>query len=198
MQAAGVENFAFNDSDRRGDGLRQMYYTRTFPALPYAAAYQITSLQWRDYDDGELFTEPPWSDESIMLLCKNGRVLRVEWCSKSEIGSAGHDVPILSFEELKPKIVNGLTYQWSIPYDKREQSHRIVISRIQIGYKRVPVYGEAGRYQLVPTCTVIGGIVLKYRTAEDADQRVLDENAEWFEEECVLLVLNAIDGSIVG
>lgn len=198
LRSAGIDGFAFGGSERRGDQMRQMYYSRTFPDLPYSAAYGITSLQWRDFGIGELFTEPGWSDEAICLLCKNGRVISVDWCSKSEIGSAGRDVSILSFEELKPKIINGLTYQWSIPYDKWEQSHRIVISRVQIGYKRVPVYGATGQYQLIPTCTVIGGIVQKYQTTEDAGQRILDENLEWFEEECVLLVLNATDGSIVG
>lgn len=198
LSRAGIEGFAFNCAERQRELLTDMIYTRAFPTLPYSAAYGITPLQWRDYDDGALFTEPAWSDESIHFECKNGRVIRVEWVSRSEIGQATQEVSVLSFSELRQRIVNGLTFQYSIPRSQEEQSHRIEIGRIQLGMKRVPVYGSVGQYQLIPVCTVIGRFVIKYRTADDAKQRILDQKMEWYEGEDVLLVLNAIDGSIVG
>ncbi len=198
LSRAGVDGFAFNCAEHRREQITDLFYTRTFPRLPYSVAYGITPLQWRDYDDGALFTEPAWSDESIHFECKNGRVVRVDWVSKSEIGQAAQEVPVMSFSELCHRIVNGLTFQYSVPRDQEEQSHRIEISRIQLGMKRVPVYGSVGQYQLIPVCAVIGRFIIKYRTPEDAEQRILDQNMEWYEVEDVLLVLNAIDGSIVG
>lgn len=198
LSRAGVEGFAFNCAEHSREQLTDMIYTRTFPTLPYSVAYGITPLQWRDYDDGMLFTEPAWSDESIHFECKNGRVVRVDWVSRSEIGQAVQEVSVLPFSVLRQRLVNGLIFQYSIPHVQEEQSHRIEISRIQLGMKRVPVYGSVGQYQLIPVCTVIGRFIIKYRTAEDAKQRILDTNMEWYEGEDVLLVLNAIDGSIVG
>lgn len=194
LQSAGIEGFSFNEIA----SAREVVYTRSVGKLPYAAAYGITALQWRDYDDGELFAEPSWLDESIVFFCKEGLVANVSWQSKSYIGSAVQEVPILPFSDLKQKIVNGLTYQWSMPLNDTEQSHRIEISRIQIGMKRIPVYGAVRQYQLVPVCTVIGRFVQKYRSPEDNPEIILDANNEWFLEDSVLLVLNAIDGSIVG
>ena len=198
LSRAGVDDFAFNCAEHSREQLTDLIYTRTFPTLPYSAAYGITPLQWRDYDDGALFTEPAWSDESIHFECKNGRVVRVDWVSKSEIGQAAQEVPVMPFPELCHRIVNGLTFQYSVSRDQEEQSHRIEISRIQLGMKRVPVYGSVGQYQLIPVCAVIGRFIIKYRAPEDAEQRILDQNMEWYEVEDVLLVLNAIDGSIVG
>lgn len=194
LQSAGIEDFTFNEIA----SAREVVYTRSVGKLPYAAAYGITSLQWRDYDDGELFVEPAWMDESIIFFCKKGRVASVTWMSKSTVGSAMQEVPILPFSDLKQKIVNGLTYQWSMPLNDTEQSHRIEISRIQIGMKRIPVYGAVRQYQLVPVCTVIGRFIQKYRSSEDNPEIILDANNEWYFENSVLLVLNAIDGSIVG
>jgi hypothetical protein len=198
LSRAGVDGFAFNCAEHRREQITDLFYTRTFPRLPYSVAYGITPLQWRDYDDGTLFTEPAWSDESIRFECKNGRVVRVDWVSKSEIGQAVREVSVLPFSDLFHRIVNGLTFQYSVPCDREEQSHRIEISRVQLGMKRVPVYGSVGQYQLIPACTVIGRFVIRYRAPEDAEQRILDQNMEWYEGEGVLLVLNAIDGSIVG
>ena len=194
LQSAGIEGFAFNEVASE----REVVYTRSVGRLPYAAAYGITALQWRDYDDGELFAEPSWLDESIVFFCKEGLVVSVTWRSKSDIGSAVQEVPILPFSDLKQKIVNGLTYQWSMPLDDTEQSHRIEIRRIQIGMKRIPVYGAVRQYQLVPVCSVIGRFVQKYRSSEDNPEIILDANNEWFGDDNILLVLNAIDGSIVG
>lgn len=194
LQSAGIEGFAFNEVASE----REVVYTRSVGKLPYAAAYGITALQWRDYDDGELFAEPSWLDESIVFFCKEGPVVSVTWRSKSDIGSAVQEVPILPFSDLKQKIVNGLTYQWSMPLDDTEQSHRIEIRRIQIGMKRIPVYGAVRQYQLVPVCSVIGRFVQKYRSSEDNPEIILDANNEWFGDDNILLVLNAIDGSIVG
>ena len=150
LQSAGVEGFSFAGIESpRGE----VVYTRSVGDLPYAAAYGITALQWRDYDDGELFAEPAWMDESITFFCKNGRIGSVTWMSRSDVGSALKEVSVLPFSDLKQKIINGLTYQWSMPLDEAEQSHRIEISRIQIGMKRVPVYGAIRQYQLIPACS---------------------------------------------
>ncbi len=194
LASAGVDGFAFNEIASS----REVVYTRGAGSLPYAAAYGITVLQWRDYDDGELFPEPAWMDESITFFCKNGRVASMTWLSRSNVGPALKEVSVLPFSDLKQRIVNGLTYQWSMPLDEAEQSQRIEISRVQIGMKRVPVYGAVRQYQLVPVCTVIGRFVMRYRSPEDNPQLILDADNEWYDQENVLLVLNAIDGSIVG
>ena len=197
LQDAGIEGFTFCGVEPRGE-LSELIYTRSVGELPYAAAYGITALQWRDYDSGELFPEPAWMDESISFLCIGGRVSTISWLSKSDVGQPMQEMPVLPFSEMKQRIVNGLTFQWSMPLDEAQESQRIEISRIQLGMKRVPVYGSVGRYQLIPVCTVIGRFVQKYRSPQDNPQIILDANYEWYGQDNVLLVLNAIDGSIVG
>lgn len=199
LKTAGIEGFELNQILTEADNTR-IVYTRTVAGIPYSYAFEMTELQSLDYFEGSLFPEPYWLDESIQFTCRNNQVDGLTWYSKSECGSAVRDhVAVLPFDEAKEKIVRGLTFQYSLPIDEMEESHRILISTVQFGYKRVPAYAAVGQYELIPAWTVIGKKIPKYRRAQDAPELVLDANNEWahgFED--VLLVISAMDGSIIG
>ena len=199
LKKAGIEGFEFNQILTEADNSR-IVYSRTVAGIPYSYAFEMTELQSLDYFEGSLFPEPYWLDESIQFTCRNNQVDGFTWYSKSECGSAIQDhVAFLQFDEAKEKIINGLAFQYSVPDDEREESHRIVISTVQLGYKRVPTYNAVGQYELIPAWTVMGRKIWKYRRAQDAPDLVLDQNNEWsYRFEGVLLVINAIDGSIIG
>lgn len=199
IKSAKIEGFEFNRVLTEGDSSR-IVFTKTIAGIPYSYAFEMTELQSQDYFEGSLFSEPYWLDESIQFDCFGNQVTGVTWYSKSDYGSSIRDhITPLSFSEVKDKIINGLIFLYSLPIDEKEESHRIVISTLQLGYKRAPVYNAVGQYELIPVWTVIGKKIQKYHRSQDAPELVLDQNNEWsYPEENILLVISAIDGSIIG
>lgn len=197
LQAAGIQDFAFSQTEQQRE-IHTFVYTRTVEGMPYTNAYRVGNVQAEESFDESLRTEPYWLDESIRLICIGGRVASVEWCSKCDYASTAQNAAVLPFDEVLRKITNGLTFRYSTPVDEAEQSHRIVVESMQLGYKRVPVYQAVRAYQLIPVWSITGRTVQKYRDASDNSELILDANNEWTGSGTILLVVSAIDGSIVG
>ena len=180
---------------------KQVYvFTRSIDDVPYSEAVDITWLQSRDYSDGAMSAEPFWLDESIRFTFCNTNLLSVSWYSKCEYGpSLRTNVPLMSIDVAKQRITNGLVFQYSIELTEGELSHRLIVDRVQLGYKRIPAANALREYELVPAWTIIGRTVPKYRSPSDAPDLILDANLESIpEDDSILLVVNAIDGSILG
>lgn len=194
-----LNEFEFNQIQTQAE--KQVYiFTRSFDDVPYSEAVDITWLQSRDYFDGAMSAEPYWLDESIRFTFYNTKLLNISWYSKSEYGpSLRTNVPIMPIDEAKLRITNGLVFQYSIELTGGELSHRIIVDRVQLGYKRIPAANALREYELVPAWTIIGRIIHKYNSPSDVPDLVLNsDNENIIEDDGVLLVINAIDGSIIG
>lgn len=194
----GIEGYAFNHAEALAEK-KIYFFTRQINGIPYSRAIEMTALPLGDDEVTELSPELYWLDESIRFTVFENKLLGFSWLSKTEYGAPVRtDVPLMSVEQAKQRIINGLTFYYSIAVTKGELSHRIVISDIQFGYKRIPAASGVREYVLVPAWTVSGTVIPKYASSADAPDLILNAENECIDkEDAILLVINAIDGNII-
>jgi hypothetical protein len=197
LAGMGITGYTFNHADAISEK-RMFIFTKQISGIPYSRATDSTGLMHRESE--ELSAEPFWLDDSIRFTVAEGKLLAFDWLSKTEYGEKlRSSVPLLSVEQAKQRIINGLVYQYSVALTNGEASHRIQVTEVQFGYKRIPTSSGARDYAVVPAWTVMGMVIPKYASSADAPDLILNADNERQEnEEAVLLVLNAIDGNIIG
>ncbi len=167
----------------------------------------VSGSQYVENADEALYG-PVYQSEMIAMLIKDGMVMSFDWQNPIEMtGTENENVTLLDFN----KIMDQFRSQMSIKYTIAKLSHyseenpdyeeyiasiksgEINIKSIELGYMRMPVQDQPGRYRLVPVWRFYGdeSVVV---TVENKD---LPTNMNGDREAALYLTLNAIDGSPV-
>ena len=181
----GLSDFTLSRIDRDpGTGHFMLYYTRSFDGLPYSSAIADTPITVMDGLKLSLLYEMYWRDEQLQIPTGDYGIKICDWISPCIPKEAVRSEQSLPFERIQELFRRDIGYVADYDATYGERSLKIKVDEIQLGYKRVPVKDHVGSYEVVPVWTfsgaydVNGSMTAGYRG--------------------VLLVLNAIDGSIVG
>ena len=181
----GLSDFSLNRIDRDpGTGHYVLYYTRTFDGIPYSNAIADTPISVMDGLTLSLLYEMYWRDEQLQLTTGDYGIKMCDWISPCVTGEAVRSEQALPFERIQELFRRDIGYVADYDATFGERTLAIKVDNIQLGYKRVPVKDHIGSYEVVPVWTFSGAYYCNGNTT--AAYRG------------VLLVLNAIDGSIVG
>lgn len=139
-----------------------------------------------------------WKGEWINLLVSDDGVLNFFWQSPLAVGEKlSENAPLLPFSQIKNGFIKQAKASLPQSDDPSVLSRKLRISKIVLGYARVPAPDNQGEGLLVPVWDFYGSYSQKY--ADTVEDGSLDENHE--KEEQVFchsfLTLNAIDGSVV-
>lgn len=185
LRQLGLNDFTLNRIDRDpGTGHFILYYTRSFDGIPYSSAIADTPITVMDGPTRSLLYERYWRDEQLQLTTGDYGIQICEWISSCVPGEAVRAEQALPFERIQELFRRDIGYVVDYDATYGDRTLDMQVEAIQLGYKRVPVKDHVGSYEVVPVWTfsgaycVNGGKTPVYRG--------------------VLLVLNAIDGSIVG
>ena len=185
LKQLGLSDFALNRIDRDpGTGHFILYYTRTFDGIPYSSAIADTPISVMDGLSLSLLYEMYWRDEQLQLTTGDYGIKTCDWISPCVAGEAIRAEQALPFERIQELFRRDIGYVADYDATFGERTLMIKVDDIQLGYKRVPVKDHVGSYEVVPVWAFSGAYYCSGNTT--AAYRG------------VLLVLNAIDGSIVG
>ena len=185
LEQLGLYDFTLNRIDRDpGTGHFILYYTRSFDGIPYSSAIADTPITVMDGPTLSLLYERYWRDEQLQLTTGDYGIQICEWISSCVPGEAVRAEQALPFERIQELFRRDIGYVADYDATYGERTLDMKVDQIQLGYKRVPVKDHVGSYEVVPVWTFSGAYYVNgSKTAEYSG---------------VLLVLNAIDGSIVG
>lgn len=179
-----LSDFALNRIDRDpGTGHFVLYYTRTFDGIPYSCAIADTPISVMDGLSLSLLYEMYWRDEQLQLVTGDYGIQMCDWVSPCIPGEAVRAEQAIPFERIQELFRRDIGFVADYDATFGERSMQIKIDEIQLGYKRVSVKDHVGSYEVVPVWTFSGAYFVN--GSKTAAYRG------------VLLVLNAIDGSIV-
>lgn len=135
----------------------------------------------------------PWPNE-MLLVCfykGDGRTTVSYVCPSEIVGELG-SAALLPFSDIQSQFEKSMkaSYSW---LDESTVSAEIAVSRISLGYFRVPMKDHPNRYEMIPAWTFEG----TRTTREKADG-----GAEPFDDandlpNSVLMILSGIDGSLL-
>lgn len=184
LSKLGLSDFVLNKIvQKEGADQATYYFTRSCDGHPYSSAIYSTVLAGLDGRQLKYLYEPFWYDEFIMMIPDTYGLEFFQWKSKSTVGEPTRTVQLLPFEEIQKEFRKDIGYVTEYYEHKAGEERGIVVTDMQLGYKRVPVRDAYGSYELVPVWTFTG-----YYTSETMKYINSEE----------LLILNAVDGSIVG
>lgn len=184
LSKLGLSDFVLNKiTQKEGADQATYYFTRSCDGYPYSSAIYSTVLAGLDGRQLKYLYEPFWYDEFIMMIPGTYGLEFFQWKSKSTVGEPTRTVQLLPFEEIQKEFRKDIGYVTEYYEHKAGEERGIVVTDMQLGYKRVPVRDAYGSYELVPVWTFTG-----YYTSETMKYINSEE----------LLILNAVDGSIVG
>lgn len=184
LKELGLSDFTLNKiSQDEGVDQATYYFTRSCDGRPYSSAIYSTPLTELDGLELKYLYEPFWYDEFIMMIPGTYGISYFMWQSKSTVGEPTRTVQLLPFKEIQKEFRKDIGYVTEYYENKAGEERGIVVTDMQLGYKRVPVRDAYGSYELVPVWTFTG-----YYTSETMKYINSEE----------LLILNAVDGSIVG
>lgn len=184
LSKLGLSDFVLNKiTQKEGADQATYYFTRSCDGYPYSSAIYSTPLVGLDGVELKYLYEPFWYDEFIMMIPGTYGISYFMWQSKSTVGEPTRTVQLLPFEEIQKEFRKDIGYVTEYYENKAGEERGIVVTDMQLGYKRVPVRDAYGSYELVPVWTFTG-----YYTSETMKNIFSEE----------LLILNAVDGSIVG
>ena len=180
-----LSDFALNRIDRDpGTGHFVLYYTRTFDGIPYSCAIADTPISVMDGLSLSLLYEMYWRDEQLQLVTGDYGIQMCDWISPCDPGEAVRSEQALPFARIQELFRRDIGYVADYDATYGERSLNIKVDGIQLGYKRVPVKDHVGSYEVVPVWTFSGVYYVNGSSTAGYSG--------------VLLVLIAIDGSIVG
>lgn len=184
LKELGLSDFTLNKVSQ-GEGVKQAtyYFTRACDGHPYSSAIYSTPLAELDGLELKYLYEPFWYDEFIMMTPGTYGISYFMWQSKSTVGEPIRSVQLLPFEEIQKEFRKDIGYVSEYFDDKTGEERSIVVTDMQLGYKRVPIRDAYGSYELIPVWTFTG-----YYSSETIKSPQSKD----------LLILSAIDGSIVG
>lgn len=184
LDKLGLSDFTLNKiTQKEGAEQATYYFTRACDGHPYSSAVQSTALAALDGLEMKYLYEPFWYDEFIMMIPGTYGLEFFQWQSKSNVGEPVRSVQLLPFEEIQKEFRKDIGYVTEYYENKAGEERAIVVTKVQLGYKRVPVRDAYGSYELVPVWTFTG-----HYSSENA-KKIFSQD---------LLILNAVDGSIVG
>lgn len=184
LSRLGLSDFTLNKIvQKEGADQATYYFTRACDGHPYSSAIYSTVLASMDGQNQKYLYEPFWYDEFIMMIPDTYGLQFFQWKSKSTVGEPTRSVQLLPFEEIQKEFRKDIGYVSEYFDDKTGEERSIVVTDMQLGYKRVPIRDAYGSYELIPVWTFTG-----YYSSETIKNPQSKD----------LLILSAIDGSIVG
>lgn len=184
LSKLGLSDFVLNKiTQKEGADQATYYFTRSCDGHPYSSAIYSTVLASLDGLTLKYLYEPFWYDEFIMMIPGTYGISYFMWQSKSTVGEPTRSVQLLPFEEIQKEFRKDIGYVSEYFDDKTGEERSIVVTDMQLGYKRVPIRDAYGSYELIPVWTFTG-----YYSSETIKNPQSKD----------LLILSAVDGSIVG
>lgn len=187
LQKIHVDDFTLNRVDYSPEYDRcSLYYTRQVNGFPYSSAFESTPLADMDGSQLKLLFEMYWHDEYIRIDTGDYGICFFEWVSKSHIMNLRREEVLLPFSTIQKLFRRYIEYVGS--YYKSfygNEKGSITVTGLDLGYKRVPIKDRAGKYEVVPVWSFEG-----YYDSSKLNNTMKDST--------VILVINAIDGSLIG
>lgn len=144
-----------------------------------------------------------WPAEVVLVyLDSNYNICRFEWKYPARIGKMiNANAELMSFDSVKEQIKKSIKLMSpDMPYWDGIEHRQIVIERIELGIMRVKRSGTSDAYILLPVWDCFGYLIDHYRSQEESEYR-LDENNDAIIDENdgvgTFLTISALDGSII-
>lgn len=168
-----------------GHNTVRCYYAPQYQGIA-SSSFAETAINVKSYS-------APWPNE-MLLICfymGDGRTTVSFVCPSETVGELG-SAALLPFPDIQAQFAKSMkaSYAW---LDESTVSAEITVSRISLGYYRVPMKDHPNRYEMIPAWTFEGS-----RTTREKS----DGGAETFESandlpNNVLMILSGIDGSLL-
>ncbi len=173
-------------SIKEGANTIQVYYGLQYSGIKYSPFVETV------IDYSNLYSVP-WPNEmlSFRFVKQDGKT-SVDWVCPSRIIGEKGEANLLPFSEIQSQFEKNLkaTYSWT---EQWIVSTEIKITRISLGYYRVPVKGKPDSYELIPAWTFEG----TRTTVEKNDSGSGTYTNENSIPNGVLMVLSGLDGSLL-
>ena len=162
-----------------------VYFGRKYGQISYSESVNTESIYSNDY-------QYQWPEEKLRIsFTRDAQEIRfVSWFGRSKIvRTINENVQIMPFSELQKIIRPTLREVFSWKDESSERS--IVITQINLGYKRIPIQNSDDQYMVIPVWTLSGEIE---DTAVVNGEKVITKQDV---PDNAILVVSAIDGSLI-
>lgn len=192
-----VDQCYYEPIDYGGEGM-YVVYTKAVPMFNGVCA--VRQKQLDNLKSTEAYASNYYYTDAEFSFSADGVLLDCSIFSPVDVTQIINDnVKMLSFEELIQKAKTNLElrdyfeYANNVIYGDEKFNCTVNITELVYGLSRVKVPDTADSYYYVPAMTLRGD----YQAYDEAGNLRFDSNSFWENEPQTLLVINAVDGSII-